>query len=160
MLNILLAMIAASAAPGGPMVSAAEARAQALRTCVPPGQENRLMAVTEAEQRAMMACGQRAAVALIRERLPIQVDPITTLEAISLEGYEVSYRYRLAIDAPVIDADQLTTRVRRDVCGNNRMAAMMSAGGSYHYLWLDGSGRTIAEMTIDRCAPAAPAQGK
>lgn len=127
----------------------------ATNACVPAAEQKRpIETFTAQRKREIIACINAQAARDARGQLPVQLDEITTLEAISASGTVLTYRYRVAKDvseiAPAV-VERLGASVREKVCKSEDMRSAIQMGGSYAYAWIDRSGKPIHQLQIDRC---------
>ncbi|WP_085905600.1 type II secretion system pilot lipoprotein GspS-beta [Kiloniella majae] len=96
---------------------------------------------------------QQEAAAQINKNLPMQVDELTTLEAVSSEGAALVYNYKVDVKKDETDLDVFTSEVKKNLmatmCGKEPFSKLYSAGASYIYLYSDTSGDELTEITID-----------
>jgi hypothetical protein len=128
---------------------------QIVAACVAPADRERaLEELGPAAREALLACSQARAADALRERLPMQVDEVTTMESIAVEGTMLVYTSRIALDRSDLreDAAQILDQsTRTNVCSQEDMAATLSYGGAYAYVWLDRSGNLIHRAEIRSC---------
>lgn len=149
-------MLVGAAAPAAAQPAGLTADADALaRTCVPSGQHDRPMAnFSPAERIALVSCAQREVARQLNAQLPRQIDDLTLLHVITTEGAQLTYHFKLAVDAKDINAAQranLVQTTRAHVCRQADMRQTMSLGGSYAYVWIDPGDIEIARTVIEAC---------
>ncbi|HEX8193379.1 MAG TPA: hypothetical protein VF552_10815 [Allosphingosinicella sp.] len=154
-MSIWIAAAAALAAQAGAIPAPEEAGKAAVRTCVSREEAARPVgSLTLAERRALIACAQRVAAAVLAEHLPMRVDELTTLIAVTADGIDLTYKYRVSAGRPAF-RDGFDANLARSVCADRGRATVISAGGAYRYIWHDTSGRVVHRLTIDTCGEAA-----
>jgi hypothetical protein len=96
---------------------------------------------------------QQEAAAQINKNLPMQVDELTTLEAVSSEGSALVYNYKVDVKKDETDLDVFTAEVKKNLmatmCGKEPFSKLYSAGASYVYNYTDTAGDALTEITID-----------
>ncbi|HEY5720814.1 MAG TPA: hypothetical protein VIT45_00680 [Allosphingosinicella sp.] len=149
-LSVLLpAMALAQASPE----AAAEAAAVAA-ACGGDMTPAQMAAMPKAKVAARLSCFNREAAVRFNRKLPMNVDPQTILERVSTEGTLLTYHYKvdvLTADVPAASLETVKTSVRAKVCNAADMRNIISAGGSYRYLWNDRAGAQLAELVVSSC---------
>ena len=128
----------------------------AVGACLTPEEERApIERMTPERRRQAIACIQSQAAEQLRPQLPQQVDPVTRLTDITVDGTMLTYHQIVDVEADTITPamlQQIETRVRASVCGQADMRGTIEFGGGYSYRWNDKEGRLLHEVRIDRCA--------
>jgi len=123
--------------------------------CLSPADARRPLTDFSAEEkRTIVACANREMVRQMEGQMPIRIDQVTSLVALTSAGATLTYNYRVEVDgATVTDQGrrQLEQSTRATVCGRPDMQQTMSLGGAYAYVWADRAGRPIHAILIDSC---------
>jgi hypothetical protein len=125
------------------------------QTCMRPGDASRpIAAFSEAERLELIACANREVVRVMTPRLPLRVDPLTSVTSVVASGPLLTYNARVDIDASQLvpaQIQQLHQTTRTTVCGQSAMRQTISLGGAYAYAWTDRNGRSLPPLRIDSC---------
>jgi hypothetical protein len=113
-----------------------------------------LAALPVAQRTARLACYTRESARRLSTRLPHQVDDVTVLERISVDGTELTYHNKVSVlraDVPAAAIQTFTTNVRTTVCNSEGMRNTIQVGGSYRYIWVDRNGEPLAQLLVTSC---------
>jgi hypothetical protein len=98
------------------------------------------------------------AVDMLNRRVPIRVDPVTTLTGATAEGNRVTYRYTISEDIPTERIAEAQRLLQQDIgsrlCAEPDMARAMREGAIIAADYRDASGDQI-HVTFGSCPPAA-----
>ncbi|MEW4448306.1 hypothetical protein [Qipengyuania sp. JC766] len=127
----------------------------AVDACIAPEDQQRDMSEFSREQRdAILACSFKEAERQLAPQLPLQLDDVTQIVAVSADGLVFSYRYAIDIETADVGAEAasfLSEATRENVCNDPDMLATMQEGGSFAYAWYDNSDKLIHRMTVSTC---------
>jgi hypothetical protein len=150
----LLAVPAFAAEPVVPQASQ-DAAAQAVdATCLTPAENAAFEKVSLTRRKEVLTCANKELVRVLGAGLPTRVDEITVLDRVTAEGPVVTYHYTVDVDLAAVPAEgpaQLAETIRAQVCANPGTKSIVGYGGAYRYVWVDRSGKTINDLTVDRC---------
>ena len=113
-----------------------------------------LATLPAAQRTARLSCYTREAARRLGTRLPHQVDDVTMLERLTVEGTQLTYHNKVSVsraDVPAAAIQTLLGNVRTTVCGSESMRGTIGVGGSYRYIWLDRNNETLAELNVTSC---------
>ena len=109
-----------------------------------------------AQTRAELAASAEQAAAALRDKLPMEVDAVTTAVDVRADGTEFVYDMRLN---EILSPAQLEERQRivqqrnqLNMC-NGEAGAFIRRGGSMRHIYTDREGNQF-ETRVARCAPA------
>jgi hypothetical protein len=127
----------------------------ATSACATPEQlQNDSVQLTREERVAFMTCLHARLAEQLNAKLPMKVDPQTTLVRASTDGPRFIYHMRVDVDAaaiPQATRDGVVATTRANVCKNADMRSTLEMGGAYGYIWSDRSGVEIARLNVDSC---------
>ncbi|WP_085899554.1 hypothetical protein [Kiloniella majae] len=96
---------------------------------------------------------QKAMAAEMNKNLPLQVDELTTLEAVTNEGSALVYNYKVNVNKDDTDLDVFNSEIKKTLkatmCDKEPFTTLYKGGASYVYIYADAVGEELTEITID-----------
>ncbi len=88
-------------------------------------------------------------------KFPRRIDNLTVLEAVAVDGIDITYSYKVEIASgqisPVKAKAALLPDVKKRLCATSLIPEMIASGARYNFVYRNLNGGTLTEFSIDRC---------